>query len=130
MKEILGYFVCDNGAFWTVFTDSSTNYTDDIQISKDGTNVEVLGEYDGDPGADTARLIAEEYTLWHSLLELSAHVEADVSGIILDDIRNDLIHQLTIPDELDWSYFLEVAGRAFVSADNTNRNMRLSKKSN
>ncbi len=41
----------------------------------------------------------------------------------LDLIRKDLVHQLGIPDELDWDYFLETAIKAKVAADVENRNM-------
>lgn len=41
----------------------------------------------------------------------------------LDLIRKDLIHQLGIPDELDWDYFLETARRAKKAADTEERNM-------
>lgn len=124
MKDILGYFVSENGAFWTVFNDFSTNYDGDIQVTNDGGTVEVLGEYDGKVGPNTGRLIAEEYTLWPNLLELSAHIAADVGGASLDELRADLTHQLKIPDELDWSYFLETAARAVVQAERTSRNMK------
>jgi len=43
----------------------------------------------------------------------------------LDDLRSDLVHQLGIPDELDWDYFLETAQRAKVAADQENRNMNI-----
>lgn len=36
----------------------------------------------------------------------------------------DLTHQLKIPDELDWSYFLETAARAVVKADRASRSMK------
>ncbi len=35
----------------------------------------------------------------------------------LDKLRDDLRHQLSIPDELDWDYFLHTANRAKVQAD-------------
>jgi hypothetical protein len=41
----------------------------------------------------------------------------------LDLLRKDLVHQLSIPDELDWDYFLETAQRAKAAADNEGRNM-------
>ncbi len=41
----------------------------------------------------------------------------------LDDLRADLFHQLGIPDELDWDYFLETAQRAKAAADKEKRNM-------
>ena len=124
MKEIIGYFVSENGAIWTVFNDNSTNYNRDIRVGTGGHTVEVLGEYDGTPGPDTGRLIEEEYTLWQSLLDLSAHIEVEVGGASLDELRSDLIHQLKIPDELDWSYLLETAGRALVQSERTARNMK------
>lgn len=40
----------------------------------------------------------------------------------LDLLRADLLHQLSIPDELDWDYFLETAQRAKAAADNEDRN--------
>ena len=43
----------------------------------------------------------------------------------LDLLRIDLEHQLGIPDELDWDYFLETAKRAKVAADAEGRNMTL-----
>lgn len=125
MKEILGYFVGKNGAIWTVFTNNSTNFNGDIRVMGDNS-VEVLGVYDGEPGQDTGRLIEGNYQLWHSLSDLSAHIEADVGGATLDELRSDLIHQLKIPDELDWSYFLNTASRALVLADRTARNMKFS----
>lgn len=41
----------------------------------------------------------------------------------LDLIRQDLMHQLKIPDDLDWDYFLETAIRAKEAADVEDRNM-------
>lgn len=41
----------------------------------------------------------------------------------LDWIRKDLVHQLNIPDELDWDYFLETAIKAKAAADDEDRNM-------
>jgi hypothetical protein len=41
----------------------------------------------------------------------------------LDLIRKDLVHQLNIPDELDWDYFLETAIKAKRAADDEGRNM-------
>lgn len=41
----------------------------------------------------------------------------------LDMLRKDLVHQLGIPDELDWDYFLETAKRAKSAADKEKRNM-------
>ena len=119
MKEILGYFVSENGAIWTVFNDNSTNYGSHIRVTSDGSTVEVLGKYDG-----AERLIEEEYQLWQSLLDLSAHIEAEVGGASLDELRSDLIHQLKIPDELDWSYLLNTASRALVQSERTARNMK------
>lgn len=46
----------------------------------------------------------------------------------LDQIRADLKHQLSIPDEIDWDYFLETTIRAKIKADATNKNMTLDKK--
>ena len=40
----------------------------------------------------------------------------------LDLLRADLVHQLSIPDELDWDYFLETAQRAKDQADKEERN--------
>ncbi len=40
----------------------------------------------------------------------------------LDKLRDDLRHQLSIPDELDWDYFLHTANRAKVQADEELRN--------
>ena len=40
----------------------------------------------------------------------------------LDMLRADLLHQLNIPDELDWDYFLETAQRAKDAADKEGRN--------
>ncbi|WP_390241872.1 hypothetical protein [Vibrio sp. R78045] len=124
MKAILGYFVCVNGAIWTVFDDGSSNHSHDLQVTSDGKTVELLGEFEGAPGPDVGRLIVDEYTLWSSLLELSAHIEAELAGATLEELRADLVHQLKIPDELDWSYLLETAARALVQADRTSRNMK------
>ena len=41
----------------------------------------------------------------------------------LDLIRKDLVHQLKIPDELDWDYFLETTIKAKRAADDEGRNM-------
>lgn len=46
----------------------------------------------------------------------------------LDQIRADLKHQLSIPDEIDWDYFLETTIRAKIKADATNKNMTLDEK--
>lgn len=40
----------------------------------------------------------------------------------LDRIRQDLKHQLSIPEELDWDYFLDTAKRAKAQADVELRN--------
>ena len=40
----------------------------------------------------------------------------------LDLLRKDLIHQLNIPEELDWDYFLETAVRAQKQANIEKRN--------
>jgi len=47
----------------------------------------------------------------------------------LDLLRADLQHQLNIPDELDWDYFLETALRAKAAADKEGRNMSLEQQS-
>ncbi|OEE38313.1 hypothetical protein A1QO_02730 [Vibrio genomosp. F10 str. ZF-129] len=121
--EILGYFVCINGAIWTVYTDGSSNYHLDLQVTSDNKGVQILGEYDGEPSPTTGRLIEDEYTLWRSLVELAANIETDKNDVSLDDLRSDLKHQLSIPDELDWTYFLKTASRAYVSAEKELRNM-------
>lgn len=41
----------------------------------------------------------------------------------LDLLRADLKHQLSMPDEIDWDYFLETAIRAKNAADAEGRNM-------
>lgn len=41
----------------------------------------------------------------------------------LDELRADLVHQLGIPDELDWDYFVETAMLARKAANKENRNM-------
>jgi len=48
---------------------------------------------------------------------------ATESNTKLDNLRSDLKHQLSIPDELDWDYFLETTRKAKTSADNEGRNM-------
>ncbi len=123
MKETLGYFTCDDGVIWTVFSDGTSNYLGNLRTTADETTVQVLGEYDGNPSPETPRLIEAEYTLWPKLLDLSAHIEAEVNGASLTELRADLKHQLAIPDELDWSYFLETAARTLVEADKTAKNM-------
>ena len=45
----------------------------------------------------------------------------------LDLLRKDLAHQLSIPDELDWDYFVEVAKKAKAAANKENHNMTLPK---
>ncbi|AMJ98570.1 hypothetical protein AVL55_10540 [Alteromonas macleodii] len=47
------------------------------------------------------------------------------SDCSLDQIRADLKHQLSMPDELDWEYFLATAVRAKQKADLEKRNMKL-----
>ena len=54
--------------------------------------------------------------------EISVVVSND-SDTELDLLRKDLLHQLGIPDELDWDYFLETAMKAKAAADVENRNM-------
>ncbi|EHU6485517.1 TPA: hypothetical protein ACN976_000382 [Vibrio campbellii] len=124
MKEIYGYFKCKNGAFWTVYNDSSTNYCHKLQISPNGQTVLILGEINGEPESNSSTYTVDEYKVWFSLLDLSAHTVAEVGGASLEELRADLIHQLKIPDELDWSYLLETAARALVQADKTSVNMK------
>jgi hypothetical protein len=41
----------------------------------------------------------------------------------LDLLRADLVHQLQMPDDLDWDYFVETAERARNAANTEKRNM-------
>lgn len=41
----------------------------------------------------------------------------------LDQLREDLKHQLNTPDDIDWSYFMDTAWKAFDEAEATSRNM-------
>ena len=43
---------------------------------------------------------------------------------MLDKLRQDLRHQLEIPDDIDWDYFLDTAKRALIVANKEGRNMR------
>lgn len=45
----------------------------------------------------------------------------------LEELRSDLSHQLSIPDDLDWDYFLITALRAKRRADVDNINKPLKK---
>lgn len=44
-------------------------------------------------------------------------VEYQLEEVELDAIRKDLVHQLSIPDDLDWGYFIETTIRAKIRAD-------------
>lgn len=124
MRQIQGYFVCVDGAIWTLFDDGTSNHHHDLRVTSDGKTVQFLGEYEADGDSAGGRLIVDEFPLWRSLLDLSAHIEAEVGGASLEALRADLTHQLSIPDELDWSYLLSTAARALVQADRTARNMK------
>lgn len=122
--KVMGYFVSVNNAVSCIYEDGTTNQGETVKITEDRKTVQILGEYDGVPGPSTPRLIEEEYSFWPSLIELSAHLEAETLGATLDDLRADLKHQLSIPDELDWSYLLSTAARALVAAEKEGRNMK------
>ncbi len=123
MRDIR-YFTCVNGAIWSVFPNGESNYHQDIKVTSCGKTVQVLGEFDGEPSETTPRLIEAEHSLWDSLLDLSAHIEAETGGATLEELRSDLEFQLKHPDELDWSYLLNTAARALVRADRDGLNMK------
>ena len=54
-----------------------------------------------------------------------ADVQPESTGSLscLDDLRDDLIHQLGIPGDLDWDYFVETALKARYAANREDRNM-------
>jgi hypothetical protein len=109
----MGFFIDKNEVIWTLRDDGTNNYRGEAVVTNDGESVIVN---DG--------LITAEYRLWETLQELALFVEVKEESFSLDAIREDLLHQLKIPDELDWCYFFETAGRALLKAEADGLNMR------
>lgn len=76
--EIVGYFVCSEGAIWTVYQTGlyfHSNFYEGIEVDFGNQEVNVLGEWFLDDNGKEYRPIEDSYVLWTSLTDLAYAIE-------------------------------------------------------
>ncbi|MGI2916303.1 hypothetical protein [Vibrio parahaemolyticus] len=107
-SNLIAGYIEDNFSIHTVFTDGS--------VSNGSHGVINVQECTIDFGYSTRKLHT-------SMVALAASMMFKDEDFPLDNIRSDVKHQVSIPDEIDWDHLLDTAARGKVRADFEKRNM-------
>lgn len=117
------FFIDEDSTIWNINLKTlRTAYPAPTKVSADQKTIYILSREKGKEGE-----VVNEFVLWESIASLNAINHFANENFDLDSLRSDLIHQLKIPDEIDWDYFLETALRARSRAEIEGRNFNLSR---
>lgn len=117
------FFIDENSTIWNINLETlRTAYPAPVKLSDDLKTIYILSGEKGKEGE-----VVNEFVLWENIGALTATTHFANEDFDLDALRSDLIHQLKIPDEIDWDYFLETALRARSRAEIEGRNFNLSR---
>lgn len=107
-SNIVTGYIEDNFSIHTVFNDGSVSNGSHGVINEQKCTI--------DFGNCTRKIHT-------SMVALAASMMFKDEDFSLDNIRSDVKHQLSIPDEIDWDHLLDTTARGKARADFEGRNM-------
>lgn len=110
--NIIAGYIEDNFSIHTVFIDGSTSNGSHGVINEQECTIQFSN-----------CLRQGTHKIHKSMVSLAASMMFKDEDFPLDNIRSDVKHQVSIPDEIDWDHLLDTAARGKVRADFEKRNM-------